>query len=62
MTALQASLVINFTAAIHNSKYVSQALVADLRIAASNLYQSGLATMQSAAPAELYLQVTYVPG
>ena len=62
MNGLQASTVIKFTAAIHDSKYVSQALTADLRIAASNLYQSGLAVAQSAGPAESYLQVTYVPG
>ena len=62
MNGLQASTVIKFTAALQDSRYVSQALIADLRIAASNLYQPGLAAAQKAAPADAYLQVTYAPG
>ena len=62
MDGLQASAVIKFTAALQDSRYVSHALIADLRIAASNLYQSGMAAAQSAAPIDAQLQVTYVPG
>ena len=60
--ALQASTVIKFTAALQDSRYASHALIADLRIAASNLYRYGLAAAQSAAPADAYLQVTYLRG
>ncbi|KAK9861838.1 hypothetical protein WJX84_010900, partial [Apatococcus fuscideae] len=58
----QASTVVTFSAALQDSRYVSQALVADLRIAASNLYQSGLAAALGASPADSHLQVMYVPG